>query len=134
MAGGVTGGQAGNAKALKKTAAEKTQKPAPLHEADAQAKAVDAYRYGTNPPAKIRNWYPPPYTPSNLRWQIFQGKLQRAIGYSLTGLTSEQCLFFLFGTGSNGKSTFTKFLEGLLGAYALKSASSLYTLAQNGRK
>src|SRR5262249_17881355 len=40
--------------------------------------------------------------------------IQRAIGYSLTGSTSEQCLFFLFGTGQNGKSTFTKFLETLL--------------------
>src|SRR5207253_6247015 len=59
--------------------------------------------------------------------------IQRAIGYSLTGLISEQCLFFLFGTGQNGKSTFTKFLEALLGAYALKSASSLYTLTANGR-
>ncbi|HEU5313192.1 MAG TPA: phage/plasmid primase, P4 family [Candidatus Udaeobacter sp.] len=60
--------------------------------------------------------------------------VQRAIGYSLTGLTSEQCLFFLFGTGQNGKSTFTKLLEALLGTYALKSVSSLYTLAANGRQ
>jgi putative DNA primase/helicase len=60
--------------------------------------------------------------------------IQRAIGYSLTGCILEQCLFFLFGTGSNGKSTFTKFLEALLGTYALKSFSSLYTLAQNGRQ
>src|SRR5262249_9160108 len=59
--------------------------------------------------------------------------IQRAIGYSLTGLTWEQCLFFLFGTGQNGKSTFTKFLEALFGPYALKSTSSLYTLAANGR-
>ena len=42
-------------------------------------------------------------------------------------------MFFFFGTGQNGKSTFTKFLEALLGEYALKSASSLYTLAANGR-
>src|SRR6267143_56053 len=72
--------------------------------------------------------------------RVFDGDLelisfvQRAIGYSLTGLTVEQCLFFLFGTGSNGKSTFTKFLEALLSAYALKSVSSLYTVSANGRQ
>lgn len=73
-------------------------------------------------------------------YRVFDGDtelisfIQRAIGYSLTGLTSEQCLFFLFGTGQNGNSTFTKFPERLLGTYALKSASSLYTLAANGRQ
>jgi len=30
---------------------------------------------------------------------------QRAAGYSLTGSTAEQCLFFCYGTGKNGKST-----------------------------
>ncbi|HEY3180488.1 MAG TPA: bifunctional DNA primase/polymerase, partial [Casimicrobiaceae bacterium] len=31
--------------------------------------------------------------------------LQRAFGYVLTGDISEQCLFFFYGTGANGKST-----------------------------
>ncbi|MDY6986956.1 MAG: phage/plasmid primase, P4 family [Thermodesulfobacteriota bacterium] len=44
--------------------------------------------------------------------------LQRAIGYCLTGLTTEQALFFLFGTGANGKSTFLEILRCLLGDYA----------------
>jgi hypothetical protein len=30
--------------------------------------------------------------------------LQRVIGYSLTGLTTEHALFFCYGTGANGKS------------------------------
>ena len=56
--------------------------------------------------------------------QIFEGDcelisfLQRAVGYSLTGHVSEQCLFILVGTGANGKSTFLKVLQCLLGDYA----------------
>ncbi len=43
--------------------------------------------------------------------EVFLGVLedidyvQKAFGYSITGETCEQCLFFLFGNGSNGKST-----------------------------
>lgn len=44
--------------------------------------------------------------------------LQRAIGYSLTGNTGEQVLFFLYGTGANGKSTLLEALRALLGDYA----------------
>jgi putative DNA primase/helicase len=46
------------------------------------------------------------------------GFLQRAIGYSLTGDTGEQVLFFLYGTGANGKSTLLETLRALLGDYA----------------
>ena len=31
--------------------------------------------------------------------------LQRVAGYALTGDVSEQCLWFLYGTGANGKTT-----------------------------
>ena len=41
--------------------------------------------------------------------------LQRAIGYSLTGKTTEQVFFILHGTGANGKSTFMETIAGLLG-------------------
>ena len=29
--------------------------------------------------------------------------MQRSVGYALTDLTSEQCLWFLYGTGRNGR-------------------------------
>lgn len=47
--------------------------------------------------------------------------LQRAMGYSLTGDVGEQCLFFMIGTGKNGKSTFIETLLTLLGEYAIKT-------------
>lgn len=50
--------------------------------------------------------------------QDITGFLQRAIGYSLTGDTSEQCLFLLHGSGANGKSTFLSIVNYLLGDYA----------------
>jgi putative DNA primase/helicase len=42
--------------------------------------------------------------------------VQRAVGYSLTGVVREQVLFFLIGGGANGKSTLVGVLLGLLRA------------------
>jgi putative DNA primase/helicase len=59
--------------------------------------------------------------------RIFKGDkevitfIQRAVGYSLTGNIGEQCLFFLHGTGKNGKSTFTGTLQALAGDYSSKT-------------
>lgn len=44
--------------------------------------------------------------------------LQRAVGYSLTGNTNEQCFFVLQGPGANGKSTFVTTILNILGDYA----------------
>jgi putative DNA primase/helicase len=46
-----------------------------------------------------------------------QAFLQRAVGYSLTGLTSEQCVFILYGTGQNGKTTFLEAVRAVMGDY-----------------
>ena len=44
--------------------------------------------------------------------------LQKCIGYTLTGMTSEQVLFFLYGKrGNNGKSTFLNTIRAMLGDY-----------------
>ena len=47
--------------------------------------------------------------------------LQRAVGYSLTGDTSEQCIFILHGSGANGKSTFLSPINTILHDYAKQS-------------
>ena len=44
--------------------------------------------------------------------------LQRAVGYSLTGSLEEQALFYAYGTGANGKSTFLNIIRLLLGEYS----------------
>ena len=44
--------------------------------------------------------------------------IQKAMGYALSGDVSEQCLFILWGTGANGKSTFLNVMLELFGDYA----------------
>ncbi|WP_066633945.1 phage/plasmid primase, P4 family [Desulfolucanica intricata] len=44
--------------------------------------------------------------------------VQRAVGYSLTGDCGEEVLFFLYGTGRNGKSKFIEAIQYILGDYA----------------
>lgn len=44
--------------------------------------------------------------------------LQRLVGYSITGLTTEHLLAFFHGGGNNGKSTFLQTLRSMLGEYA----------------
>jgi putative DNA primase/helicase len=54
--------------------------------------------------------------------------LQRAVGYSLTGLTTEQCLFLNYGQGGNGKSTFLKTVKVVLGEYAANTPFGTFEL------
>ena len=51
--------------------------------------------------------------------------LQRFVGYSLTGRTTEQVLVFLYGTGANGKTTLANIIEQLLGDFAAVADRSL---------
>ena len=51
--------------------------------------------------------------------------LQRAVGYTLTGLTVEEVMFILWGTGSNGKTTFRETIFEMLGDYAMSADASL---------
>lgn len=52
--------------------------------------------------------------------------VQRAIGYSLTGDTREQCFHLLHGSGSNGKTTFLEVLASLMGEYGVQADFSTF--------
>jgi putative DNA primase/helicase len=58
--------------------------------------------------------------------------LQRAVGYTLTGSVREQCLFFAYGSGANGKSTFMETVCALLGAYAQRAPTEMILLQRYG--
>lgn len=58
--------------------------------------------------------------------------LQRAAGYSLTARTDEQCLFFLYGHGANGKTTYLNTMRALLGDYAATAESSSFMARKDG--
>ena len=54
--------------------------------------------------------------------------IRRAVGYSLTGSVAEQKLFFLYGSGRNGKSVFLEILEALAGEYSTPTRMETLTI------
>ena len=79
-----------------------------------------------------------------LRWRAFLGDvtghdidlqayLQRMAGYCLTGSTDAHALFFLYGTGANGKSVFVNVLATLLGDYATNAPMDTFMEARGDR-
>ncbi len=70
---------------------------------------------------------------------VMQGKddliefLQRAIGYSLTGITSERCMFILHGGGKNGKSTLLDTMLRLLADVAARTNTDTLMASRNDR-
>jgi len=58
--------------------------------------------------------------------------LRRAAGYSLTGDTSEQGLFLVYGKTGTGKSTFTRAMRPILGDYFRAADTSILLQRGNG--
>ena len=60
-----------------------------------------------------------------------QEYLQRVCGYVLTGSTREHALFFLYGTGANGKSVLVSTIAGVLGDYGKVAPVESFTASQS---
>lgn len=63
--------------------------------------------------------------------QELEDFLQRVAGYCLTGRTQEDAIFFLWGTGGNGKNTFQNNLAGPMGTYSRAAASQTFMATHN---
>ena len=60
-----------------------------------------------------------------------QAFIQKAVGYSLTGITTEQVLFFVYGkSGNNGKSTLVNLIRDMLGDYGLHTPTETLLVKQ----
>lgn len=115
------------------------------------------------PDLHITKRAPVSYTPglTNVRWQQFidfatggdkelQDWLQRAVGYTLTGLSNQDVLFLVYGPAGSGKNTFVETIVTALGTEqyagtlpsdelaaqtgAVKSSSEYYMAALRGKR
>jgi putative DNA primase/helicase len=59
--------------------------------------------------------------------------LRRIAGYCLTGLTREHALFFLYGTGANGKSVFINTISGIMGDYQTTALMETFMASRGDR-
>jgi putative DNA primase/helicase len=85
-----------------------------------------------------------PYDPNAKcpRWESFLDEvvpdievrafLQRSAGLALTDITREQCLWFLYGLGRNGKTTFLNALRHVLGDYGSSTKASTLMIKAHG--
>ena len=57
--------------------------------------------------------------------------VQRVLGYSLTGMTTEHALFFCHGSGMNGKGVLFNTARGVFGSYHQTAALTTFTASRN---
>jgi putative DNA primase/helicase len=78
------------------------------------------------------------------RWKAFldevtagdrelQAYLQGVSGYCLTGITREQQLYFMYGSGQNGKGVFVQTISGIMGDYHRATSIETFTVSQSER-
>ena len=65
--------------------------------------------------------------------RALQEYLQRVAGYCLSGSIQEHALFFLYGTGANGKTVFINTLLGIWGDYAITIGTEMLMASNNDR-
>lgn len=83
-----------------------------------------------DPQAKCEKWEAVLMRVLGCDWDLI-GFVRRALGYALSGNVGEHAIFFLFGTGRNGKSTVLDTVLALLGDYACTVDAGLITAKQH---
>jgi putative DNA primase/helicase len=87
--------------------------------------------------AELNDVMPTPHWLEYLRTSLGDPNLiacfQRRVGYTLTGDTSEQCLFLVAGDGENGKTTGMETIAAMLGDYATAADASTFTTVASDR-
>lgn len=58
--------------------------------------------------------------------------IRKAVGYSISGAIKEHAVFFMFGFGANGKSTFVETIMRLFGEYSTKILTDTLMRKENG--
>lgn len=61
-----------------------------------------------------------------------QRYIQKCVGYSISGSNREQCAYFLYGMGNNGKSTFLDTIADIIGTYAANTQPESIMLKRFG--
>jgi P4 family phage/plasmid primase-like protien len=61
------------------------------------------------------------------------GFLRCWFGYTLTGITREHALLFVFGDGGNGKGVCLNTVAGIMGAYAVNAAMDTFTVTRGDK-
>jgi P4 family phage/plasmid primase-like protien len=64
---------------------------------------------------------------------LLEAYLKRAAGYWLTGLTREHAMWFLYGTGRNGKGVYLNTISRILGDYAMTASPDTFTADGHGK-
>jgi putative DNA primase/helicase len=59
--------------------------------------------------------------------------IQQMFGYALTGDVRAECMFFLFGSGQNGKGTLLRTVARIMGDYAVASDMATFTVGKYDR-
>ena len=105
----------------------KTGKLQPFNSADFMTKCCKT-KYDPNCPTPLWDSLMEKITNGNEEMKKY---IQKAFGYALTGDISEQCIFILYGTGSNGKSTLLNVFSELMSGYAQSTKSETFMEKKN---
>lgn len=85
---------------------------------------------GCDPPHPIWSRFLDEATKGDKDLQRF---LKQMVGYALTSEANEECVFFIYGPGGNGKGVVVTAIRGIMGEYAQSAAMDTFMVAKGER-